>query len=802
MSKHANILWFDNLAIADVPLVGGKNASLGEITQSLGDKGIPVPPGFAITAKVYRDFIDNNGLYQPIQQHLAKLADQKQNLGKTGAAIRELICGGQFNREQRDEIGEAYRTLCQRLGVEDCDVAVRSSATAEDLPEASFAGQQESYLNVRGIDALLDASRMCLASLYTDRAIAYREERGFAHEQVALSVGVQQMVRSDLGSAGVMFTLDTESGFPDVILINGSWGLGESVVKGSVNPDRFMVFKPLLSNEQLRPILERTCGSKLEKMIYAEHGITSAKQATSIVTTSDEEQNALVLDDNEVLALAKWGAMIEQHYGRPMDIEWAKDGNTGAMYIVQARPETIESQKDRAVFSTYKLQEKSEILVQGSSVGSAIAAGAVCCMDNPEDSDVFPEGAILVTSRTDPDWVPVMRKAAGIITDCGGATSHAAIVSRELKVPAIVGTGNATQLLHDGMDITMDCAEGPIAKVYAGKLHFTTTDTRLDEIAPTTTNLMINVAMPDGAMHWWQLPTAGIGLARIEFIISSQIRIHPMALLHPERVTNKKVQQNIATLTKHYGDPVEYFVDQMAVGIAKIAASCHPHPAVVRVSDLKSNEYRGLLGGEFFEIEEENPMLGLRGASRYYHDNYREAFRLECQALKRAREVLGFDNIIAMIPFCRTPKEADKVLEIMAQEGLTRGDNGLQIYVMCEIPSNVILAKQFCERFDGFSIGSNDLTQLILGIDRDSTELRYMFDASDEAVKAMVQQVIQVAHEHGRKVGICGQAPSDNPDFAAFLVECGIDSISLNPDSVVRGSQYIAAAESKLKNKN
>lgn len=801
MSQNANILWFDDLTIADVPLVGGKNASLGEITQSLGGKGIPVPPGFAITAKVYRDFIDNNALYEPIQQHLTKLADQQQSLGKTGAAIRELISGGEFSRQQRDEIAQAYRALCERLGTDDCDVAVRSSATAEDLPEASFAGQQESYLNVRGLDALLNASRLCLASLYTDRAIAYREERGFAHEQVALSVGVQQMVRSDVGSAGVMFTLDTESGFPDVIMINGSWGLGESVVKGSVNPDRFMAFKPLLANERLRPILERTCGSKLEKMIYAKQGLTSAKQATEIISTSNDEQNSLVLDDDEVLALARWGAIIEQHYGRPMDIEWAKDGNTGAMYIVQARPETIESQKDRAVFSTYKLQETSQVLVEGSSVGSAIAAGPVCCMDNPEDSDAFPEGAILVTSRTDPDWVPVMRKAAGIITDCGGATSHAAIVSRELKVPAIVGTGNATEQLHDGMEITMDCAQGPIAKVYAGKLQFTTTDTHVDEIAPTATNLMINVAMPDGAMHWWQLPTAGIGLARIEFIISSQIRIHPMALLHPERVKSEKVRQNIAALTKHYSDPVEYFVDQMAVGIAKIAASCYPHPAVVRVSDLKSNEYRGLLGGEFFEIEEENPMLGLRGASRYYHDNYREAFRLECKALKRAREALGFNNIIAMIPFCRTPKEADKVLEIMAQEGLVRGDDGLKIYVMCEIPSNVILAKQFCERFDGFSIGSNDLTQLILGIDRDSTELRYMFDASDEAVKAMVKQVIQVAHEHGRKVGICGQAPSDNAEFAAFLVECGIDSISLNPDSIVRGSQYVAAAENKLNNK-
>lgn len=799
MATLDDILWFDHLSIGDVPLVGGKNASLGEITQSLGDKGIPVPPGFAITAKVYRDFISNNGLEERIQEQLSLLSQGRQSLGKTGAAIRDLIRSGEFNTKQTEQISDAYRTLCDRVGTQDCDVAVRSSATAEDLPEASFAGQQESYLNVCGVEALLKASRLCLASLYTDRAIAYREDRGFAHEQVALSVGVQQMVRSDMDSAGVMFTLDTESGFPDVVMINGSWGLGESVVKGSVNPDRYMVYKPLLKNASLRPILERTCGSKLEKMIYAqESGLTSAKEATEVVATNEKERKSMVLSDDEALALARWGTIIEQHYQRPMDIEWAKDGNTGAMYIVQARPETIESQKDRAMFLTYKLKEKSEVLTHGSSVGSAIAAGPVCCMDNPEDSDSFPKGAILVTARTDPDWVPVMRKAAGIITDSGGATSHAAIVSRELKVPAIVGTGNGTQVLRDNMEITMDCAEGAVAHVYKGLLPFETTETRLDEIAPTKTKLMINVAMPDGAVHWWPLPTAGIGLARIEFIISSQIRIHPMALLHPERVKNEKVQQNIEKLTESYSSQVEYFVDQMAIGIAKIAASCYPRPAIVRVSDLKSNEYRGLLGGEFFEIEEENPMLGLRGASRYYHKNYREAFQLECQALKRAREEMGFDNIIAMIPFCRTPNEADKVLEVMAEAGLKRGENGLQVYVMCEIPSNVILAKQFCERFDGFSIGSNDLTQLVLGIDRDSTELRYLFNASDEAVKNMVAQVIQIAHENGRKVGICGQAPSDDPRFAAFLVECGIDTISLNPDSIIRGSQHVAAAEQKI----
>lgn len=803
MAKRQDILWFEELKIEDVPLVGGKNASLGEITQSLAKDGIPVPPGFAITAQVYRDFISNNNLEAAIAEQLAALNANKQTLARTGAAIRVLIEGGEFSDSQVAAIREAYTALCDRLDRPECDVAVRSSATAEDLPEASFAGQQESYLNVRGLDELLIAARSCLASLYTDRAIAYREERGFPHEQVALSVGVQQMVRSDQGSAGVIFTLDTESGFPDVVMITGSWGLGECVVKGSVNPDRFMVYKPLANKDGFQPIIERTVGSKLEKMIYGggddgDSGVVNAKEATVTIPTSEKEQEALVLNDDEVMALSRWAIAIENHYKRPMDIEWAKDGITGNLYIVQARPETIESQKDRAILLSYELKEKSTVLIEGSSVGSAITSGKVCRLSSPDQSEEFPEGAILVTERTDPDWVPVMRKAAGIITNTGGATSHAAIVSRELKVPAVVGTGNGTEVLKDGMEITIDCAEGSVAKIYQGLLHYETEEIHIDRIRETKTGIMINVAMPDGAVHWWQMPKAGIGLARIEFIISSQIRIHPMALLHPEKVRDEKVMAKIRALTEGYEDMSEDFVDKLALGISKIAASCYPHPAIVRLSDLKSNEYRGLLGGEFFEIDEENPMLGLRGASRYYHKNYRDAFKLECRAIKRAREQMGFDNIIAMVPFCRTPKEADRVLAIMDEEGLKRGEGGLQVYVMCEIPSNVILAEQFCERFDGFSIGSNDLTQLVLGIDRDSSELHYMFDARDEAVKRMVAQVIKVAHEHGRKVGICGQAPSDHPEFAAFLVECGIDTISLNPDSVLRASQHIAEAESKL----
>jgi len=797
MSQKDSILWFEDLYLGDIAQVGGKNASLGEMIQTLRDEAIPVPPGFAISAEVYRDFIRNNGLEEQIREQLTRLADRRQSLPETGAAIRGLIRSGDFTPEQVKAIATAYQTLCDRVQMPDCDVAVRSSATAEDLPEASFAGQQESFLNVRGLDALLETSRLCLASLYTDRAIAYREEHNIGHEHLALSVGVQQMVRSDLGCAGVMFTLDTESGFPDVVLINGAWGLGETVVRGSVNPDRFMVYKPLLK-DPYRPILERTCGTKAEKMVYPRGGTSAPQKSTLTVATTNAEATTLVLSDDEILTLARWGQAIEKHYGCPMDIEWAKDGKTEQMYIVQARPETVHSRKDRAIFYSYKLKEKGQVILEGASVGNAIASAPACRLDSPKQSDRFPDGAILVTDRTDPDWMPVMRKASGIITNRGGTTSHAAIVSRELNVPAVVGTGNGTQLIKDGQQLTLDCSEGAIGKVYQGNMRFDRREVKVAQMADTRTDLMINIAMPDSAMYWWQLPTRGIGLARIEFIISSQSAIHPMALLYPQRVQNRAILKRIRRMTQHYDTMSEYFVDKLSTGIAKIAASCYPHPAIVRFSDFKSNEYRALLGGEDFELEEANPMLGLRGASRYYHANYREAFELECQALKRAREQMGFDNIVAMIPFCRTPSEADKVLKIMAGAGLTRGENGLQVYVMCEVPSNVILAEQFAQRFDGFSIGSNDLTQLILGIDRDSTELLPISDARDEAVKRMIAQVVKVGHENGCKVGICGQAPSDHPDFAAFLVECGIDSISLNPDSIVQSSQHIAEAEIAL----
>jgi pyruvate,water dikinase len=788
------IHWFEHLGIVDVPRVGGKNASLGEILQTLGTRGIPVPPGFAVSASTYREFIAANGLDQPIAQALDALKHSNASLAETGACIRELILSGEFDAGQDVAIREAYLALCRRTGVSDCDVAVRSSATAEDLPEASFAGQQESYLNVRGGDAVLHACRRCFASLYTDRAIAYREEQGFEHTQVALSVGVQQMIRSDLGSAGVMFTLDTETGFPDVVVISGAWGLGESVVKGTVNPDRFMVYKPFLGNSQLEPLIDHDRGNKLSKRVYDEQQV-DLDQCTATIPTTEEERLAPVLDRREILKLARWGATIEKHYGRPMDIEWAKDGRTGELFIVQARPETVESQKDRSLLVQYELRERSTPLLQGASVGNAIASGRTCCLQSPGQSDQFPDGAILVAERTDPDWVPVMRRAAGIITDTGGATSHAAIVSRELKVPAIVGTEDATRQLVDGQPVTLDCTPGLHGTVYEGELDFETRHINISEIPSTHTDIMLNVAMPDGAMRWWQLPVAGIGLTRMEFIIASQIRVHPMALLKPEAIEDQGVLDEISGLTRDYEVPAEYFVDVLAMGIGKIAASQYPKPVIVRMSDFKSNEYRGLLGGEYFEPREENPMLGLRGASRYYHPMYRDAFKLECEAICRVRLKMGFTNVIVMIPFCRSPAEADRVLEVMAEAGLNRGEEGLEVYVMCEIPSNIILADAFSERFDGFSIGSNDLTQLVLGVDRDSSELANQFDARDEAVRRMIAQVIDVAHRNNRKVGICGQAPSDHPEFGAFLVECGIDSISLNPDSVPVAARVISDAE-------
>lgn len=783
------VRWFAEIGLSDLAEVGGKNASLGEMINHFRQQGVRVPDGFALTAAAFRLHLRENRLDAHLEQSLRLLSEGQRTLSGAGAEIRRLILEAELPEPLVNAVSTAYQQLCEQSKTGLVAVAVRSSATAEDLPEASFAGQQESYLNVVGEQALLQACKDCYASLYTDRAIAYREEQGFDLREVALCVGVQRMVRSDLGGAGVAFTLDTETGFPDAVMISASWGLGESVVKGSVIPDKYMVFKPLLNQAGITPIMEKTVGSKVQKLVYGRSG------GTECLATTDNERDRLVLSDDEICQLARYCCLIETHYGRPMDIEWGKDGEDGQLYILQARPETIESRKSREVLTRYRLKERSRVLVRGSSVGGAIATGRVCRILSPDQSEAFSDGDILVTGRTDPDWVPVMRRASGIITDTGGATSHAAIVSRELQVPAVVGAERATELMASGEVVTLCCAEGSVGVVYEGALAYETQAIDLTQIPKTRTDVMINMAMPDSALQWWQLPVRGIGLTRIEFIISALIRTHPMALLHFDRIKSQRVRDQIEQLTRGYTRKSDYFVDRLALGIAKIAASQYPHPVIVRMSDFKSNEYRGLLGGECFEIEEQNPMLGLRGASRYYNERYREAFELECEAVKSAREALGFDNIIVMIPFCRTIAEADKVLEVMRQAGLERGVGGLKIYVMCEIPSNVILADQFALRFDGFSIGSNDLTQLVLGIDRDSAELASLFDARDEAVKRMISQVIRVAHQQGRKVGICGQAPSDHPEFAAFLVEEGIDSISLNPDSVVSAMTHIAAAE-------
>nr|WP_321274240.1 phosphoenolpyruvate synthase [uncultured Vibrio sp.] len=790
---------YQQLHKTDVSLVGGKNASLGEMLSQLSDSGIRVPDGFATSAQFFRDFLAQNELNDPIAGFLNRMNREEISLAEAGKNIRALISQANFTPEQESAILGAYHALCEQIGVSSASVAVRSSATAEDLPEASFAGQQESYLNIRGDQQVLEACKQCFASLYTDRAIVYRQEQGFEHQQVALSVGVQQMIESQC--AGVMFSLDTENGFPDVVMINGSWGLGETIVKGSVTPDRFMVYKPLLEQSDKCPIIEKQLGNKLEKMQFNEPG--NVAQPTITLTTSNEERSKLVLNDDEILQLSKWAVLIESHYGCPMDMEWAKDTQSQQLYMVQARPETVESHRDAALLVNYKLEKtNAPVLLEGASVGGAVAVGQTYTVLAPDDIDSFPEGAILVTERTDPDWVPLMRKAAGIITDSGGPTSHAAIVSRELKVPAIVGTEHATEKLKSGQLVTLSCAQGAVGQVYEGEVSYTTQEIDLKSLPSTETKIMINAAMPDGIFHWWQLPTAGIGLTRIEFIISSHIGLHPMALLHPEQITDPEIESEIRTRCAGFNTLADYFVDNLALGVSKIAASQYPKPVIVRMSDFKSNEYRGLLGGDFFELHEENPMLGLRGASRYYHPRYKEAFQLECKAILKAREEIGFDNIIVMIPFCRTVSEADKVLEVMAEAGLKRGENGLQVYVMCEIPSNVILADRFAERFDGFSIGSNDLTQLVLGIDRDSAELKPMFDARDDAVKSLIEQVIRVAHSKGCKVGICGQAPSDHPEFAEFLVACGIDSISLNPDSFAKGCTVVAKAEQEISQSN
>ena len=791
MADHAEpIMWFEDLRRADVPRVGGKNASLGELIANLSPKGIRVPPGFATTAAAYWRFVAHNGLQDGIAATLARLEAGKLPLAGAGEAIRRAFLEGDWPEDLAGAIRDAYRELCRRGGSSGLDVAVRSSATAEDLPDASFAGQQESFLNVSGERAVLDACRRCYASLFTDRAISYRRAKGFDHLKVALSIGVQQMVRSDLGGAGVMFTIDTETGFDRMVLINAAWGLGETVVQGTVDPDEYQVFKPLLADTALIPIVEKAKGAKDHKLVYSD-----GEHPTRTVPTSKAERAAWVLDDEEILTLARWGCAIEGHYGLAMDVEWAKDGATGELYVVQARPETVQSRRNAESLASYRIRSKGRTLTTGLSIGDAVVAGRVCVIEDAGDIGRFVDGAVLVTRTTDPDWVPIMKRAAAIVTEHGGRTSHAAIVSRELGLPAIVGAGDATRVLHDEQLVTVSCAEGDRGFVYEGAADFDREPLDLGAIPATRTRVMLNLANPAAALRWWRLPADGVGLARMEFVIANLVKVHPMALVRPEAVTDEAARRAIAELTAGYDDPTEYFVDRLSRGLARIAAALHPAPVIVRMSDFKTNEYANLIGGAAFEPKEENPMLGFRGAARYYSPRYRAGFALECRAIRRLREVMGFANVVVMIPFCRSTAEADRVLEVMAENGLRRGEKGLEVYVMCEIPSNVILADAFARRFDGFSIGSNDLTQLTLGVDRDSAELAELFDEQDEAVKWMIRNVIAAAHKAGAKVGLCGQAPSDHPEFAEFLVGCGIDSISVTPDSFVAVKHRIAAAE-------
>ena len=793
---HAFVLPLKDVGITDIPIVGGKNASLGEMLQQLSPKGISVPDGFATTAHAYRYFIQVAGLEAKLRHLFAELnVEDMLNLRQVGKQARSLILQTPFPHELQAAIAQGYQTLCEQYGA-DTDVAVRSSATAEDLPDASFAGQQETYLNVHGVKAVLEACHNCFASIFTDRAISYRQIKGFDHFNVALSVGVQKMVRSDLATSGVMFSIDTETGFKDAALITAAYGLGENVVQGAVNPDEYLVFKPTLK-QGFRPILAKRLGSKEIKMIYDLGG----SKFTKNISVSPEQRQQFAINDDDILTLARWACEIEDHYSNvrgeytPMDIEWAKDGVTNELFIVQARPETVQSQKAKNVLRNYALKEKSNILVKGRAVGEMIGQGNARVILDVHEIDQFQPGEVLVTNRTDPDWEPIMKRASAIVTNQGGRTCHAAIIAREMGIPAIVGCGNATAALQPGQELTVSCAEGEEGRVYSGLLPFEVKEVALENLPRTRTQILMNVGNPEEAFSLSAFPNDGVGLARMEFIIANQIQVHPLALLHFDQLEDELTRFKIAELTAQYEDKAQFFVDKLAQGIGTIAAAFYPKPVIVRMSDFKSNEYANLLGGRQFEPHEENPMIGWRGASRYYDDRYRDGFALECQAMKRVRNDMGLTNVILMIPFCRTPQEGKDVLAEMAKHGLVRGDNGLQVYVMCELPSNVLLADEFSEVFDGFSIGSNDLTQLTLGLDRDSSLVAHLFDERNNAVKRMIQQAIVTAKQCDRKIGICGQAPSDYPEFARFLVEQGIDSISLNPDSVLKTMLEIASVE-------
>ena len=797
------ILEFEQINIHDIPRVGGKNASLGEMIQQLVPQGVRVPTGFATTAYAYRYFIERAGLETQLRSHLTNLdIDDVTALRRCGRAVRSLILDTPFPAELETAIAQAYRALCTSSGNPILDVAVRSSATAEDLPDASFAGQQETYLNVHGVKGVLESCHKCFASLFTDRAISYRTLKGFDHFTVALSVGVQRMVRSDLATSGVMFSIDTETGFRNAALVTAAYGLGENVVQGAVNPDEYLVFKPTLQ-QGYQPILKKRLGSKEIKMVYDVGG----SKLTKNVPVSDVDRQRYALTDDEILTLARWACIIEDHYSQvrdiytPMDIEWAKDGMSGDLFIVQARPETVQSQKSGSVLRNYVLQTDGTALtplVTGQAVGEMIGQGPARVIKSVQNITEFQPGDVLITQRTDPDWEPIMKRASAIVTDQGGRTCHAAIIARELGIPAIVGCGNATQQIKTGQAVTITCAEGEVGKVYGGHLPFTVEETAIDQLPRTRTQILMNVGNPEEVLRLAEIPCDGVGLARMEFIIANHIKVHPLALLHFDQLEDDQTKQEIATLTALYPHKPDYFVERLAHGLGTIAAAFYPKPVVIRLSDLKSNEYANLLGGSSFEPKEENPMIGWRGASRYTDPRYRDAFALECLALQRVRSEMGLTNVIPMVPFCRTPAEGQQVLDEMAKYGLVRGENDLQVYVMCEIPSNVILADEFSRLFDGFSIGSNDLTQLTLGLDRDSALVAHLFDERNAGVKAMVSNVIAKAKDNQRKIGICGQAPSDYPEFAEFLVKQGIDSISLNPDSVVKTTIAVAEIENGL----
>ncbi len=795
------IKWFEEIGVKDIALVGGKNASLGEMIRNASKKGINIPAGFAITAEAYKCVIEKAGIGQKIRDTLVGLdTHDMKNLFQRGEEIRNLIRNASCPKEVEEEIRIAYREMERKYGG-DIDVAVRSSATAEDLPTASFAGQQETYLNVRGEEELLVKVMECFASLFTNRAISYRVDKGFDHLSVYLSVGVQKMIRSDLACSGVIFSIDTESGFREVVYITGAYGLGENVVQGIVNPDQFYVFKPTLK-KGFRPIVEKKVGTKEKRLVYKESGTGTEQKEVE-----PEERRKFVLSDDEVLLLAKWACFIEEHYGIPMDIEWAKDGATNNLFIVQARPETVHSQSDLALLKTYVLEEEGKLLLVGEAVGTKIGQGEVNVIKDSNEIYAFKRGQILVTGMTDPDWEPIMKIAGAIITNNGGRTCHAAIVSRELGVPCVIGTGKGTEVLKDAKEITVDCSQGE-GRIYEGKLKYRVDEVEVGNLPRPDTKIMMNLGIPDDAFIRGQIPNDGVGLAREEFIINSYIGIHPLALIEYDKLKKKadtdkeiaKIIEEIDGRSTAYKDKKQFFIDNLAMGVAKIAAGFYPNDVVVRFSDFKTNEYANLIGGNLYEPEESNPMLGWRGASRYYDEKFKPAFGLECKAIKKVRNEMGLTNVKVMVPFCRTPEEGRKVIKVMEEFGLRQWENGLEVYVMCEIPSNVILAEEFADVFDGFSIGSNDLTQLTLGLDRDSVIVAHISDERNEAVKKLVKHAIEVAHNHKprRKIGICGQAPSDFPEFAEFLVECGIDSMSLNQDVVLSMRLNIAEAEKRL----